>query len=265
MGKQNKGIDYPKYINHKYFNNIDTEEKAYFLGLLYADGNISIPKDNRQITITLGLQEDDKDIVIKFCKEIAPTKNIKIHNPPSVSKNNWKKRAVFKFSSNKIGNSLINLGCLQNKSHVGMSFNFSKLDEKLHPHFIRGFFDGDGCLYVKKEKNKYTRKTTNILKRNFTNKLYKKFILCSTSKSFLEQILKILQKNCNLTSKPQWKNKLRTEIVYFLSIEGQKDIIELQEYLYKNATVFMKRKFNKFNMSISSQAKDISFEGSTTT
>ena len=54
-------------------------------------------------------------------------------------------------------------------------------------------------------------------------------------------------------------------MIYVLKIEGQKDVKSIQEFLYKKATIFMKRKFDKFNKTISSQAVDIFTEGSETT
>ena len=50
------------YINRNYFDVIDTEDKAYILGFLYADGN-NFPKKSQ---ITMGLEEKDKDILNKM-------------------------------------------------------------------------------------------------------------------------------------------------------------------------------------------------------
>ena len=265
MGKQIKGVDYPKYVNHEYFNELNTEKKLYLLGLIYADGSIVKPKGNKQKNLRLVLQEDDKDIVEEFCKETTIGREMKIYNPPSVSSRGWKKKAFFSFSSDKICNKLIELGCLINKSAVGMSFDFSNLTERQVAHFIRGFFDGDGCCYVKLVKNRYKRKTTYILKRNFKSKLSKRVTVACSSESFLKEILKMLQKFCNLTSKPLWNNRLRKEMVYVLSIEGQEDVQKIKEFFYKDATIFMKRKFDKFNMSIKSQAENGFSEGLETT
>ena len=92
MSKRKQNIDYPKYVNHEYFNEINTERKAYFLGLLIADGNISENKGNRQKTLAISLQESDSYILKELCKDITPTKNIRIVNSPSIIKNNWKKK-----------------------------------------------------------------------------------------------------------------------------------------------------------------------------
>lgn len=256
-----------KNVNHDYFSTIDTERKAYFLGLTYADGTIVTPKEKigkqRQKQLAIVLQEEDGYILEEICKDIKPKKSISIVNPPSVSSRGWKKRAVFKVSSNKICEDLISKGCLQNKSRVGMIF--PNLPSHLINHFIRGFFDGDGCIYVKEVKNKYKRVTTFNLKNSFTPKLQKRVILCSTAKNFLETCLFYLDKELRFEGKVQWKSKTRTLVNYYLSIEAKKDVEKIQAYFYNNATIFMKRKFNKFNMTISSQAVSTLTEGSETT
>jgi hypothetical protein len=256
-----------KNVNHDYFSVIDTERKAYFLGLIYADGTIITPKEKtgkqRQKQLAIALQEEDGYILEEICKDIKPKKSINIANPPSVLNKGWKKRAVFKVSSNKICEDLISKGCLQNKSKVGM--NFPELSLHLIKHFIRGFFDGDGCIYVKEVKNSYKRVTTYTLKKSFTPKLHKRIIFCSTSEKFLKDCLTYLDKELKLESKPQWKSKKRTQLVYLLSIEGKKDVEKIQTYFYNDATIFMKRKLNKFNMTISSQAVSTLTEGSETT
>jgi len=249
-----------RYVNHDYFSNVDSERKAYFLGLIYADGSIIENKTSRQLQLSLTLQEEDKYLLEEICKDIKPKKTINIANPPQIIKNNWKKRAVFKVSSDKICNDLIKLGCPPRKSIEGMIFPI--LQEDLYSHFIRGFFDGDGCIYIKKSKNNYKRKTTYFIPNPYTKKMYKKISFCSTSKEFLEECLKKLGE---IVGKPQWQNRLRKIVNYVLVLEHQTDISKVNNFFYENATIYMVRKRQKFDMTISSQAKNEFLEGSETT
>ncbi|MEK6878698.1 MAG: hypothetical protein AABY22_03775, partial [Nanoarchaeota archaeon] len=57
------------FFDFDFFNIINTEEKAYFLGLLYSDGFIT--KNGNQVVISL--QENDVDILEKFKKSIKFT------------------------------------------------------------------------------------------------------------------------------------------------------------------------------------------------
>ena len=55
-----------KSFNIHYFDSIDTEEKAYWLGFLFADG--AITQYNHSYDIELSLKIDDKEHVEKFAK-----------------------------------------------------------------------------------------------------------------------------------------------------------------------------------------------------
>ena len=105
-GKQN--------INSNIFNTIDTEEKAYWLGFLYADGNVL---DNN--TISLELSTVDKEHLIKFNS----------------------------FLNTTIKNSLVNLGCIPRKSLVLRFPKDKQVPKRLKRHFVRGYIDGDGSIY----------------------------------------------------------------------------------------------------------------------
>ena len=65
----------------RYFDKINTEEKAYWLGFLYADGSISSKEDK----IELGLAEKDLHHIEKFKQthdKIFLSRVLNIHNSP---------------------------------------------------------------------------------------------------------------------------------------------------------------------------------------
>jgi len=147
-----------KHKNHNYFNQIDNESKAYFLGLLFADGYVS-RKTNQ---IQLFLLKEDLEIIKEFKKQIKYSGKITLRkNLYGISP-----------SSPIIKNDLINLGCVPNKSKI---IKFPKLEKNFHIPFIRGYFDGDGTLSLYKNKD---------LKCNFT---------CA-SIEFIEEIKNLLLK-----------------------------------------------------------------------
>jgi len=131
----------PSYTkNYNFFNKIDTEEKAYFLGLMFADGNNYINKDG-DYQISIVLQEQDKSILEKFRNLIIPTKQLYFINRKN---KNWSNCYRLKFDDKIISNQLNNLGCVSNKSLVLQFPALSNLD--LQRHFIRGYYDGDGSI-----------------------------------------------------------------------------------------------------------------------
>lgn len=124
-----------KNINENIFEKIDTEEKAYWLGFLMADGYVS-EKTNR---IELALQEQDYEHVLKF-KEFLESD----HNITKKVKDNKYVSYRLAFSNKKIKEDLISHGCIPNKTKQ-MVFP-TTVPKELIRHFIRGYFDADGCI-----------------------------------------------------------------------------------------------------------------------
>ena len=114
------------------FETIDTEEKAYWLGFLYADGSVG-STDNR---IELGLAEKDLMHIEKFRDFIG------IPNKISYRSNTKSYRYCFKSIPCKAD--LINKGCIPQKSLKLKFPTEEQVPSDLIKHFIRGYFDGDG-------------------------------------------------------------------------------------------------------------------------
>lgn len=206
---RDKIIPNKKYsVNEEYFEKIDTEEKAYWLGFLYADGWIRYKnKDN----IYTGLMINDGDHVEKFAK--AVNSNHKI-----IKERNCYRISIY----NKIfSNNLIKHGCVPNKSLI---IRYPNLMNDLIPHFIRGYFDGDGSIIS-------TKKTLS-------------FTICSGSIIFLQSILDIL----NFILRKNYKiHKRNNQNLYSFLITNYDDIIKIQDYLFKDATIYLDRKKEKFD------------------
>lgn len=253
-------MGYKYKVNHNYFNKIDTEYKSYILGLIYADGCVSKPSGNRQLNLRIGLQEEDKYILEKFSKDAAGG-HFNIVKTPSSIKKNYKPQFCINIVSNKLNTDLINLGCNINKSKLGMTF--PKLKKHLVPHFIRGFLDGDGSILLKKLQYKYIRKTDYKIPNPHKQRYKLRIAFSSTDKDFLLNVAKHLK-----ISKPYITEKVRKQANYILWIENKNEVLNSIDYLYSDATYFLKRKYNKvveFNMTIKSEAEDTSSERLETT
>jgi hypothetical protein len=246
--------------NNTYFKEIDSEYKAYILGLIYADGSIIPAKNGRQHKLSVSLQEEDAYILEKLSKDII-NREVIIRHPPSIKSRGWKKRATVVISSDEIGETLISYGCNINKSRVGMTFPLLRND--LIHHFIRGFMDGDGCITLGKRNYKYKRKRTWKVKNAHLESYRLRLAFTSTDAHFLGEIVKYLP-----TDKYKMNRKQRKQFVYTLWIERQKEVLQCLDYIYKDAHYFLKRKYEKlieFKKTIKSLAEGIPSEGLETT
>lgn len=209
--------NFPHYkhtINHNYFNIIDSEDKAYFLGLLYADGCISKNRNRIQIK----LQDYDKEILEKFIKCLDYSKKLKIKKYSNI-KNTYRDQYLLTIDSKKIKEDLIKNGCIPNKCQL---IKLPNIDDYLIHHFIRGFFDGDGSIVIDKYNNKRFSLTSNY--------------------EFLDEIQNILIKKCNL-------KKIKICKVYnsfTLHYGGNKSCERIKDFLYEDSNFFLERKRNKF-------------------
>lgn len=243
--------------NENYFSNIVSENQAYLLGIIYADGCVAKSTGNRQMSMTLCLQEEDSFATQLLADEVCPGRNPILSYPPSIEKMGWKKRTVITITSDKMCQDLIDLGCGVNKSAEGL--RFPSIKQELVHHFIRGYFDGNGGITVDEVKNKYVRVSKRNLTKPFSAKLRKRCYFCSTDESFLKELF---------THLPEFETKTQVRFkrsCYTWTIESKFAVEKLKEYLYKDATAFLTRKEKKFNMTIKSQAGDTSSEGLETT
>lgn len=130
-------------LNSDYFDSIDTEEKAYWLGLLYADG--SIHKDGSQVT--LSLQFSDYELVQKFAS-IFQSKIFDYDIPDKRTGKSYRRATTTVFCK-YLGLQLISKGIFINKSNIDDFKVLDQTPESLYRHFVRGFFDGDGYIWDK--------------------------------------------------------------------------------------------------------------------
>ena len=147
--KTTTGNHYRKYFHDfDFFEIINTEEKAYWLGFMYADGYI-VNNENRygEDSFGLALSEDSLDSIQKFKKSLKATNPIRYDN----SKKPGQRQVKLVMSSQKTVNDLMDKGVVKQKSLILQPP--TEVPENLICHFIRGFFDGDGSLAKHEHKN----------------------------------------------------------------------------------------------------------------
>lgn len=157
-------------INHSYFKNIDTPEKAYFLGLLLTDGNVHYDKrkENRQPSIQIALKGEDIDILEKFKQELQTDNKISVYT------GDGRFECVFIVHSLEMAQDLEKYDIKPRKT-----FLINKMPEVPKQYIrdlIRGIFDGDGTVYVltKDKKLRFGFYGTHNLVQDIINFLHNK-------------------------------------------------------------------------------------------
>lgn len=192
-----------KYEN--YFDLIDSEDKAYHLGLLMADGNVSII--NGQYSIKIHICLKDKELIDKFLEKINSSNKTKIKEGKNPS-------YYVSLTSKHMCEALINYGVIPHKT--GAEKFPEKIPVPLKRHFIRGVFDGDGITDISNYRCGFVG-----------------------SKALLDEIQLLLNTKLKL-NKAHHKTKEGENIFYFLG--GKKFSRILYDYMYVDSTIYLERK-----------------------
>jgi len=194
-------------LNEHFFDELN-EKSAYWLGFLYADGYVRM-KDGKSGELKLKLKDTDVGHISKLLNDLE------CDNPIKCGVDKKSKFCSVTIYSNLMVNRLFDLGCVNNKTQ---KIRLPKLGEVLMPHFIRGYFDGDGS--ISKVKNRPNSFVVSICSNN----------------DFNDDIIKFLG-----FGKPY-----KYENYSIIKISKIMDIINFKNYIYTNAVTLLERKLIKF-------------------
>lgn len=207
-------------ISQNFFEKIDTQEKAYILGFISADGCV------HKTSLIINISNNDIEILEKIKENIGSTHPIKI-SAERKSILNGKiiksgKMAALRIVNKKISIDLFNLGIVPKKSLTLKFPTNDQVPNNLIRHFIRGYFDGDGSVFKSKK--------CNCLRIRF----------CGTY-DFLLSIKGFLENNLIKSNKIT-----KNHNIFEFGIGGKKNINKFYNFLYKDSTIFLQRKKNIF-------------------
>lgn len=209
--------------NERFFKNIDSEEKAYFLGLLISDGNVFKDSTGRQASISITLDLNDEYILQKF-KEVLNVNT-------SISKDG-RGCGQIAIRSNLMADDLKQYGVVPRKSYITY---LPKINDIYMSHLIRGILDGDGSILAKPSP-----------KQDGHNRYLHSISFCG-SHQLMEDIAKYLYNNLQLKQPIQvydYQDKNLSDI----HIQNYEDMEKVGDWLYKDATIYLVRKNNIYNL-----------------
>jgi len=222
----------PRGGHNRYKCNFDffkrwTNEMAYVLGFLYADGCIVNAVSSR--TQYIQFNSKDKEILEAIRKIIKSEHPLHIRPAHLVIHKNavYKstKTFILRIGSRKMFNDLQHFGLTPNKSKV-VTFPF--VPSRYLNHFVRGYFDGDGCVSL--------CKTKGVVKKLSV-------IFTSGSFTFLQELSRVLKTQLALLHDRIYKSKGAFQLRYSTS-----DSFKIFKFLYEldPQRLYLKRKFDIF-------------------
>lgn len=195
-------------IDVNFFDKVDNELKAYYLGLIAADGSIS-----KRSGLKIELQAQDSYILEPLRNNISPTKPIYKYN-----RGNKGITYSLELGGKEFVSKLAVWNILPRKSMTNTSL--PNLPKEYMPHFIRGYFDGNGSVYLSKED------------RSLRLKFIGNSLFIHELKHYLDLTNNIFTTDNNFTS--------------YFSVAKKVEVERLFNYMYRDATYYLKRKYRKF-------------------
>lgn len=208
-------------LDSNYFQNINNQDKAYWLGFLHADGFVGTEKYNNIV-----LSSTDNEHIIKFAKAIKYTEK---YRESIGGYNNSSKQFVINFSDKKMSDDLRKLGIYADRKIK--NYEIPNINKNFIPHFIRGYFDGDGSVYSYSSNNYYKDNAYSYLRRSIT---------IIGPESFLKHIADYMPYKYRLKDS-------KTEYLKYMEFYIVSEFDEIYNYFYKDANTYLLRKYNKFN------------------
>ena len=221
--------DVPKYTKAKlnnpnmkehFFQEINEEAKAYFLGLLISDGNVFKDNTGRQASISITLDLKDEYMLEKF-KEVLQANTSVGHDGRGCGQ--------IAVRSNIMAEDLAKYGVVPRKSY---NTYLPLISKEMMPHLIRGIFDGDGSIMAKSNPS-----------NDGHNRFLHSISFCGTHQ-LMEDISNYILENLGIkTAVYDYKDRSLSE----LKIQNIDNIAKFGYWIYRNSTIFLNRKKDIFN------------------
>lgn len=218
-------------FNENFFETIDTEEKAYWLGFLYADGYVT-SAGKYSFYVGLSINSQDRDHLIKFNECL--NSNVPIHD--YISASGYKVGTPYSrllLSGETMYKNAIKQGVVEHKTDI---LKPPKLSKHLIRHFIRGYFDGDGCLTFHNKKKKTTVSTEFAIKILSTKEMLDYF------KDFIEEN--------NIAKIKRYYKRKPEQTVQSLEISGNQQVKSFTDLIYQDAHIYLDRKYKRYQILI---------------
>lgn len=216
-----------KIPDESIFINGINKMNSYILGLIYSDGCLSFDQHCHRFKITISL--NDLEVMEEIHKLMTPNKKLYEYKHPKGRKPTY---SVISCNEGDI-DFLREIGVTERKSN---NIIFPNIEKQYISHFIRGYFDGDGSVYVNKTKTIYNEHVKNYsyINANFT----------TGSLAFASKLCEILNENKILAHLV--KDSRQEHNTWYVKIYEKQSIKRFYEWVYCDADLYLTRKKNKF-------------------
>lgn len=215
-------------LNENIFETIDSEEKAYWLGFILADGSI-YTSPSGQTTLKISLAGKDKNHLEKFRLFLETNKPIGEYTVGNGLNDKRSACCEISVTSKKIASDLMKFGVGPKKS---FTVQIPSIEDSLERHLIRGIWDGDGSVLFR------------AANKNYPDNLQPEVQICGNY-AVVEYINNYFLSKLNLK-----KAKLTKTASIYLFRKSGRPAQKVIKKLYQNSSIFLTRKMEKATLGL---------------
>lgn len=202
---------------------------AYVLGFMFADGSL-LDTNSSSRTYYLLFSNNDLDLLSKIRTILSSEHRIYVR-PPRVMKHKKNKYIsktsyLLKFGNKSMYQDLIDLGMTHRKSN---NMHLPEIPLELFSYFLRGYFDGDGCVNLSLPRNRVTPRI--------------KVLFTSGSTAFLSELSELLAKVLKIKVLPYYRSMGAHNLM-----ASDANAVRVLDYLYSGLgnAPYLDRKYQKY-------------------
>lgn len=209
---------YNKNFKHNFFSIIDTPQKAWLLGFLFTDGSVR-QLGNHAYQIRLFIQRDDEEIINQIKQWLNIDTKTRYNNREG------KETCGIEINSEQMFKDLALYGIVPNKTYITKGLSLDKIPTPLQKDYIRGLFDGDGGI-------------------SFTGNIYE--VSCDFTNYFYETVQEFQNFIDANIGKVEHNKIMKFDAKARCSWRGRQQTLKILSWLYDEAEIFLKRKYDKY-------------------
>lgn len=214
LGRQGVAVDnYTRRFNEQAFDDLSSEAACYWLGFLFADGNIG------KAGLQIHLKRSDESHLERLRQFLQAEQPLQYNVTYAAGRPN--ERVSLRINDRAFGRKLTKLGITVGRTDPEHAI--AHIPSRNIHHWFRGMFDGDGCAHK-----------TGAL--TFLAQELILIVLRGTLRSIGALTLR--------SNAPNGPKITRLPHIARLHISGVAQCRRVAEYLYRDATIWMERKRN---------------------
>lgn len=223
-------------FNHNYFDNIDTPNKAYWIGFIWCDGSVMTRKreNSSEYLLKIDLMYQDEEHLKKLNKDLDSEYKVKIYKGCNGFKKDYKICRLSIYDKHFVLNLINRYGIFSHRTDI--TFLLLHIPNEYKRDFIRGVLDADGSFHKYKTKDNGSIRDKFNLRFGGSPELLRYIEDYLIEKGIINDFKRKISK----------RHEDRDGNYFQITLSGKQNVMNTLSLLYDNSNISLNRKYDKY-------------------